>query len=118
MPEKVVPDQSGRVVEGATSLSHDASLPCLLPDGTAAFVVRRHEGFVAYENHCPHWGVDLDLGFGDFVDPRSGLIACRNHLAEFDPDTGLCVSGPCVGASLRRLDVVVEGDLVRVRRPA
>lgn len=116
MPEKDVPESSERIVEGAMALGPSASLPVLLPDGTAAFLVRRGEGFVAYENRCPHWGVDLDLGFGDFVDPRTDLIACRNHLAEFDPDTGLCVSGPCVGERLRPLEVVVEASRVRVRR--
>lgn len=106
-----------RVVDGALGLGQDQSLSFVLPDGTAGFVVRRGDGFVAFENRCPHWGVDLDMGFGDFVDPRSGLIACRNHLAAFDPDSGLCIAGPCVGDRLVPLEVVVDSSRVRVRRP-
>ena len=86
----------------------------VLPDGTAGFVVRTEAGFVAYRNVCPHWNVDLDMGLGDFVDPRIGRIACRNHAAEFEVETGLCVEGPCVGLRLDPLAVRVEGGALRV----
>lgn len=112
MSEKV-----GLEVEGALALAQDASLSFVLPNGVAGFVVRRGEGFVAYRNLCPHWGVDLDLGLGDFVDPRSGLVACRNHGAEFDPDSGLCVAGPCEGDSLVRLRVTLQDGRLRVETP-
>lgn len=102
---------------GAATLPQDGSTTVRLPDGSVGFVVRRGESFVAYRNLCPHWGVDLDLGFGDFVDPRSGRISCRNHGAEFEPDTGVCVLGPCVGDSLTALPVSVREGRVFVGLP-
>lgn len=101
----------------ATFLDRARALPRLgsfayaLADGRAAFVVRTDAGLRAYLNLCPHWDVDLDLGFEDFVDPRSGLVTCRNHGAEFDPETGECLAGPCAGASLT--PVAVEESLGR-----
>lgn len=86
----------------------------VLPDGTAGFVVRTGAGFVAYRNVCPHWNVDLDMGLGDFVDPRIGRIACRNHAAEFEVESGLCVEGPCAGLRLDALVVRVEGERVHI----
>lgn len=97
------------VVPGSESLAPLGSIAVRLPDGTDAFVVRTHgAGFVAYRNLCPHWNVDLDMGLGDFVDPRSGYVTCRNHLAEFEVETGLCVSGPCAGDALSAIPIRVE----------
>lgn len=101
-------------VPAALDLPDLGSIALRLSDGTPAFVVRLGEGFVAYRNLCPHWGVDLDLGFGDFVDPRTGRIACRNHGAEFEVASGVCVFGPCAGDALPRLRVTVEDGRVRV----
>ena len=69
------------------------------------FLLRHALGFFAYANSCPHWNVDLDLGFGDFYDPESDRIFCRNHGALFRPETGECTAGPCAGLFLERFDV-------------
>lgn len=80
-----------------------------LPDGTQAFVVRYRGALFAYANRCPHWGVDLDFGLGDFVDRRNERVFCRNHAAEFECDTGKCVRGPCVGKYLERFELEENG---------
>ena len=87
---------------------------------TGGFVLRRpsgpadggpeESGFVAYRNRCPHWGVDLDVGMGDFYDARRDRIFCRSHGALFVVDTGECDRGPCVGERLEALEVRVDGD--------
>jgi nitrite reductase/ring-hydroxylating ferredoxin subunit len=74
------------------------------------FLLRHGAGFFAYANVCPHWSVDLDLGFGDFYAPDLDRIVCKNHGALFMPQTGECTAGPCAGMFLERFDVVVEGD--------
>ena len=90
-----------------------------LPEGgSATFVFQnayglRRDGFVvriggvvrAYLNCCPHQHLSLDYGDGEFFTPEGDLLLCRNHGALFEPDTGLCVAGPCYGASLRALPV-------------
>jgi nitrite reductase/ring-hydroxylating ferredoxin subunit len=97
-------------VDGLASLAELDSRAVPLPDGTQAFVVRYDGALHAYMNRCPHWGVDLDFGFGDFVDRTVRRVFCRNHAAEFECDTGKCVRGPCVGKYLDRLELEERGD--------
>jgi nitrite reductase/ring-hydroxylating ferredoxin subunit len=73
------------------------------------FLLRHRLGFFAYANACPHWNVDLDLGFGDFYDPDLDSIFCRNHGALFTPDTGLCTAGPCAGLYLEKFELEWDG---------
>ena len=83
------------------------------------FLLRHRLGFFAYANACPHWNVDLDLGFGDFYDAEADRIFCRNHGALFLPDTGLCTAGPCAGMYIEQFAVTLEGPdaLVEVAPP-
>jgi nitrite reductase/ring-hydroxylating ferredoxin subunit len=74
------------------------------------FLLRHASGFFAFANACPHWNVDLDLGFGDFYDADDDRIFCRNHGALFLPTTGECTAGPCAGLFLERFPVELEGD--------
>lgn len=81
-------------------------------------VVRSRDGIFAYANVCPHARHPLDMMPDHFLAREGTLIRCGSHGAMFVPETGECVFGPCVGASLLRLDVRVDerGD-VRVRAP-
>lgn len=96
---------------------------------TKAFVFQRHGGqqagfllcfereFRAFANNCPHWNVDLDLGDGRFYDERFEQLVCRNHGALFEPRTGRCTAGPCVGAHLERFQVSLDGDDALIEIP-
>jgi nitrite reductase/ring-hydroxylating ferredoxin subunit len=74
------------------------------------FLLRHATGFFAYANSCPHWHVDLDLGFGDFYDPDMDRIFCKNHGALFLPMTGECTAGPCAGLFLEQFEVALDGQ--------
>lgn len=89
-----------------------------VPEGEAVkFQFQRdgisHEGFalrigdqiVAYENRCRHLPLSLDYGDGRFFTRDGAHLICQSHGALYEPLTGLCVRGPCVGASLRPLKV-------------
>ncbi|MFU8806570.1 MAG: Rieske 2Fe-2S domain-containing protein, partial [Bradymonadaceae bacterium] len=81
------------------------------------FVVRWAGELHAYQNVCPHWSTPLNAeGGDDFFDLASGTLICQMHGARFEPDTGLCISGPCLGESLRSLHVRVEGETAHVSR--
>ena len=67
-------------------------------------------GLVAYLNRCPHWSVDLDLGDGRFYAEDIDRIYCKNHGALFRVEDGVCDHGPCLGQSLERCAVELEGD--------
>jgi nitrite reductase/ring-hydroxylating ferredoxin subunit len=75
-----------------------------------AFLLHHAAGYFAYANVCPHWDVDLDLGFGDFYAADLDRILCRNHGALFHPQTGECTAGPCAGMYLERFEVTLDGE--------
>jgi nitrite reductase/ring-hydroxylating ferredoxin subunit len=100
-------------VPGATSLAQgEARTFTFTRAGKTyeGFLLRHRLGFFAYANACPHWNVDLDLGFGDFYDAELDRIFCRNHGALFEPETGLCSAGPCAGLYLEQFTVEWDGS--------
>lgn len=76
-------------------------------DDGGLFVVRHDSGIFAYRNSCPHTGAPLDWLPDQFLDPDGALIQCAMHGALFSIDTGECLHGPCVGASLEPLPIQV-----------
>ena len=70
------------------------------------FVIRFDGLPRAYFNECAHIPVELDWLPGQFFDDERRLLVCATHGAMYEPASGFCVSGPCRGARLRRLEVV------------
>jgi nitrite reductase/ring-hydroxylating ferredoxin subunit len=78
----------------------------------SGFAIEYSNTVYAYENRCPHLGVELDWAPGAFFDDAKDYLVCSTHGAHFEPHTGKCVSGPCIGQSLTALSVVEEkGDI-------
>jgi nitrite reductase/ring-hydroxylating ferredoxin subunit len=105
---------------GAAALAHGDSRTFVFDRAGKpfeGFLLRHALGFFAYANSCPHWNVDLDLGFGDFYDADADRIFCRNHGALFLPDTGECIAGPCAGLFLEPFEVQLDGADVVVTVP-
>ena len=48
---------------------------------------------------------ELDWQPGEFFELSGTYLVCATHGALFDPASGLCVAGPCRGASLARVAV-------------
>jgi nitrite reductase/ring-hydroxylating ferredoxin subunit len=64
------------------------------------FVVRLGETARGYVDRCPHAGLPLARQLDEYTTPDGALIACSWHGALFDPESGRCVGGPCLGARL------------------
>jgi len=106
-----------------------ASLADLEPRSTRKFEIGRggeklraflanHDGkLVAYLNRCQHLPWPLDWDDGRFYGRDAELFVCHTHGALYEPLSGLCVAGPCAGAHLERLEVVIEGGEVYVEDP-
>jgi len=101
-----------RVPSGATLASGESKAFTYERAGKTleAFLLHHESGFFAYANVCPHWYVDLDLGFGEFYAADLDRIICKNHGALFHPQTGECTAGPCAGMSLERFEVTLDGE--------
>jgi nitrite reductase/ring-hydroxylating ferredoxin subunit len=81
------------------------------------FVVRKGDVLAAYRNRCPHTGAPLEWLPDQFLDADDSFIECAIHGALFRPEDGYCLRGPCVGASLERLDLEVVSGRVELILP-
>lgn len=77
-----------------------------------AFVIRFGGKIYAYLNECPHLFLELDWDHGEFFDVSEEYIICTNHGALFEPTSGVCVSGPCYGASLPSVPITEVDNAV------
>jgi nitrite reductase/ring-hydroxylating ferredoxin subunit len=75
-------------------------------------ITRKGNNFYGFENRCPHEHSRLDTTPGQFMDEEGNFIACGNHNALFDLDTGKCFIGPCQGQHLTPIKLVIDdGDV-------
>ncbi len=82
-------------------------------------IATRHAGQPrGWLNLCPHQGRPLNFAPDRFLTDEENRLVCAHHGAVFDPDSGACVSGPCLNAELRALHVFQHEDSVFVRTPA
>lgn len=81
------------------------------------FLLRRGDALFAYINECPHALSRLDHPPGDFLSLDRQRLECSFHGAQFEIDTGRCISGPCFGRGLTVYHVEVSDGEVRVARP-
>lgn len=81
----------------------------------AVLVVRKKGQVYAYRNLCPHAFIPLEWEPNEFLSFDKSLIQCANHGALFTIEEGLCVSGPCSGQSLIRLETEEAGGKIRIR---
>ncbi len=68
-----------------------------------------YHGFI---NSCPHQNRRLDYAQGQFLIEENGNIICPAHGAEFNPDDGSCISGPCKGQSLDSVHIQVSEETI------
>jgi nitrite reductase/ring-hydroxylating ferredoxin subunit len=73
-----------------------------LESGVELVLARRGGVLHIYENRCPHQGTPLETFPDKFLNGDGSLLICSTHGARFRVEDGVCVSGPCVGARLRR----------------
>jgi nitrite reductase/ring-hydroxylating ferredoxin subunit len=82
------------------------------PGEEKGFAIRYLGKACGYVNRCPHLGTELDWEPGRFFDIAGVYLVCSTHGAIFEPNSGLCVAGPCRGASLEPLALREQGGQV------
>jgi nitrite reductase/ring-hydroxylating ferredoxin subunit len=76
-----------------------------------AFAIR-HAGLAsAYLNRCAHVAMELDMLENRFFDASGSRLVCSTHGAEYAPDTGACLGGPCRGG-LVKIALAEQGGVV------
>lgn len=78
------------------------------------FAVRSGDTLRLWRDRCPHAGTPMAWRKDAYLNAAGDRIVCAAHGALFEPDTGLCVLGPCLGQRLQALPFVVDaaGELV------
>jgi len=120
MEAKSEPKTPRKLVARVGELVHGASKKFQIPRGefkTEGLLVNYQGNFYAYLNRCPHVGISLDWVDNQFFTVDRRYLMCANHGAVFEPRTGECVWGPCVGAALQNLPLEIEGDKIFARFP-
>lgn len=77
-----------------------------------AFLICFNGRYFAYENSCPHTGGNLNWQEGQFFSFDGRYLQCTLHGALFEPKSGKCIQGPCFGAYLKSIEIVVEDECV------
>ena len=82
--------------------------------GLGVFVVRCAGRVYCWRDACPHYG-DTPLAWRKdaYLNADGSRIVCSSHGAQFEPNTGLCTLGPCLGQFLTpvTLQVAANGDI-------
>src|SRR5207247_4347103 len=87
--------------------------------GSVSRSVRNVDGrYHAYLNRCAHVGPPLDLWPNEFFTEDGRALICSTHGAIYEPATGLCTAGPCVGDRLTPLPLTVEDATLVVTCPS
>lgn len=81
------------------------------------FVVREGDKVYAYQNYCAHVGHQLNWMPDGFLTKDRSSIICASHGAQYEIDTGLCFRGPCIGKSLRSVDLDIRDGMIYVTGP-
>lgn len=77
------------------------------------FVIRRGNRVFAWANACPHRGYEgspMAWRRDAYLNADRSRIVCSSHGAQFDIQTGECLSGPCPGQALEPVTVQLEDD--------
>lgn len=76
--------------------------------------IMRDGHYYAYQNSCPHLGINLEFNPDEFMDMDKYFIVCSNHGALFQVEDGLCVSGPCQGQSLLPVAIRINQNAIEL----
>lgn len=96
---------------GINELDDDASIG-VSTDTIELFAIKKDGQIFLYENSCPHLGTSLEFMPNQFLNTDRSLIICSSHGALFEPHSGSCISGPCAGQTLGKINYIIEDDVV------
>ncbi|HEY7554835.1 MAG TPA: Rieske (2Fe-2S) protein [Candidatus Binatia bacterium] len=118
MENRAEHDTRRKFVARVGELAHGASKKFKIRRGEfdiEALLINYQGNFFAYLNRCPHVGISMDWVDNQFFTVDRRYLMCANHGAVFEPPTGECVWGPCVGAALQKLALEIEGEKIFAR---
>ena len=110
----------GKLVGTVGELEHGTSKKFTMRRGgrdLEALLVNYQGNHFAYVNRCPHTGITLDWVNNQFFSSDNRYIMCATHGAVFEPPSGECIWGPCVGLSLQSMPIEIDAGQIYARLP-
>ena len=86
----------------------------IAPEMQSGFVVLFEGKYHAYLNQCQHMPIELDYKPNEFMDDEKEWIVCSTHGAIYHPASGECISGPCRGETLQKLNITESNNVLWV----
>jgi nitrite reductase/ring-hydroxylating ferredoxin subunit len=111
---------AGKLVGAVGELEHGTSKKFTMRRGgrdLEALLVNYEGNHFAYVNRCPHTGITLDWVNNQFFSSDNRYLMCATHGAVFEPPSGECIWGPCVGLSLQSLPIEIDEGQIYARLP-
>lgn len=111
---------SGKLVGSVGELEHGKSKKFTMKRAGREFeglLVNFDGTHFAYVNRCPHTGITLDWVNNQFFSSDNRYLMCATHGAVFEPPTGECIWGPCVGLSLQSLPIEIADGQIYAKLP-
>ena len=87
------------------------------PAGEVILVLRDAQVY-AWQNICPHLGINLEFNPDEFMDCEQHYLLCSNHGALFQVEDGRCVAGPCHGEALLSVPISIVSGEIRLAETA
>ncbi len=115
MESKAKKPNGRKLIARVGEIAAGASKKFILKPGgreVEAFVVNFDGALYAYLNRCRHIALTLDWVDNRFFTEDGRHIICANHGATYEPKTGECIWGPCLGASLQPVALEVANDKI------
>lgn len=111
---------SGKLIGSVGELEHGKSKKFTMKRAGREFealLVNFDGAHFAYVNRCPHTGITLDFVNNQFFSSDNRYLMCATHGAVFEPPTGECIWGPCVGLSLQSLPIEIADGQIYAKLP-
>lgn len=75
------------------------------------FLVRFEGQIYGWQNKCPHQPkAPMAWKKNNYMAPSGHYIQCYAHGALFEPQSGVCIQGPCIGKRLKSIGVEIQKD--------
>ncbi len=78
----------------------------------ALILTRLHGVASCFRNRCAHANYPLQRADGRLLVQEARYLVCAAHGASYRLDDGACAGGPCNGAGLERVAIVVREGVV------
>lgn len=79
-------------------------------------LIRKADQIFGWLDACPHYAQGTSLAWKkhQYLNSQGNYIVCFSHGAQFEIETGKCLSGPCVNQYLTPVQIIIKQKQIRL----